>query len=305
MTSFYDEKMFPNETSPFEFLSLEKGCEWTNKDCQCRIILLLKGLLKITFAKREEMTISSGKMFFLPLGQESSIATLERSSVLIISMKDESCFDGLGMDEKNHDECDKRLNMHCLQISDVLSEYIRSLQVYNSNEINSNLLYTLKMKELIYIIKASYSQTELNRFFYIYQISDLLFTGQVRQQSESIKNVRELAERMNYSYSGFNKRFRKAFGISAYSWLRKRRANMVYHDIYYTNKSLKQISTENMFSTLSHFNEFCHKNLGNSPSEIRRRRKNKKQTSVTLQVTEVCCMHITSIQRYINFLIAA
>ncbi|NDW08118.1 helix-turn-helix domain-containing protein [Dysgonomonas sp. 520] len=253
------------------FVDLQKGQEWKTNRRNCSIILIGKGRLNISSLSHKDERISAGKIFMIPTGYETDVKAMEESALISVDISEE-------INQLTHfqsdktEENDNNQNLY-LPFNDIVSAYIESLQIYKSSNLDYNSLARIKAKELIYVLKASYTQKELSRFFSSYITNDLYFSEQVKILSQDIKNIRQLAEIMNYSYSGFNKRFRRSFGVSAYSWLRKRRANVVYHDIYYTNKSLKQISTENMFSTLSHFNEFCHKNLGNSPSEIRRKKR--------------------------------
>ncbi|NDW10570.1 helix-turn-helix domain-containing protein [Dysgonomonas sp. 520] len=253
------------------FVDLQKGQEWKTNRRNCSIILIGKGRLNISSLSHKDERISAGKIFLIPTGYETEVKAVEESALISIDISEE-------INQLTHfqsdrtEENDNNQNLY-LPFNEIVSAYIESLQTYKDIILDYNPLARIKIKELIYILKVFYTQKELNAFFSSYITNDLHFSEQVKILSQDTKNIRQLAEIMNYSYSGFNRRFRRSFGVSAYSWLRKRRANLVYHDIYYTNKSLKQISTENMFSTLSHFNEFCHKNLGNSPSEIRRKKR--------------------------------
>ncbi|NDW09764.1 helix-turn-helix domain-containing protein [Dysgonomonas sp. 520] len=256
------------------FVDLEKGSNWSTKQDNCRIILIISGRLNISFSDVQKNYVSANKLFFLPAGYRCMINTLESSSFILIDINDENyLYDNFRMTEFKNAE---QQIVNYLPFNNVMNGYIHSLLIYKNKNIDYNFLADIKAKELICILKASYTKKELNELFSTYLTNDLYFTEQVRKLSQDIRNVIELADQMHYSYSGFNKKFRKVFGVSAYSWLRKRRANTVYHEIYHTDKSLKQISTDNKFATLSHFNEFCHKVLGDSPRQIRYKRHKKQ-----------------------------
>ncbi|NDW08670.1 helix-turn-helix domain-containing protein [Dysgonomonas sp. 520] len=258
-----------NESALIRFLNFEKGSDWETKEGESRIIVVTKGRLGISSNMQNSLTVSESRLFFLPAGDHLSARVLEKSSVIVINLIDSVHLETLNISSI----CEQKPDISCLKMESVLHAYVRSLQMYEESGISSEVLYTLKIRELICILKMSYSNEELTDFFRSHLSNDFHFSEQVRKLSQNTLNVRLLAEKMNYSYSGFNKRFRKTFGMSAYSWLRQRRTNTVYYEIYYTNKTLKQISTDHKFATLSHFNEFCHKNLGKAPSEIRRKRR--------------------------------
>ncbi|WP_163318631.1 helix-turn-helix domain-containing protein [Dysgonomonas sp. 520] len=277
---------YRKEEPLIRFRTFEQGSVWEEMDKESKIILITKGQLDISLSMQNSLMISESGLFFLPVGTSLSAKILDKSSVVVITIGENNYPANLnisGMHEQKPD-------IYSLRMNRVLNAYVRSLQIYEENKVYSNALYTLKVRELIYILRASYSDEELSDFFRSHLANDFHFSEQVYKLSQNTLNVKLLAKSMNYSYSGFNKKFRKVFGTTAYLWLRQRRTNMVYYEIYYTNKSLKQISADNKFCTLSHFNEFCHKNLGKSPSEIRRKgdmdSMHKKRTSVTYIVTE-------------------
>ncbi|NDW10553.1 helix-turn-helix domain-containing protein [Dysgonomonas sp. 520] len=258
------------------FVDLERGKQWSSKQENCCFILIITGKLNIYLADIKEEVIPANNLFFLPTGYGCLINALEKSSFVSIGINDEDyLYDSCRMKELKNAE---QQGVSYLPFNNVMSGYIRSLLIYRGKNVDYNFLADIKAKELICILKASYTEEQLNGFFSTYITNDLYFTEQVRKLTKSVRNVRELADQMHYSYSGFNKKFRKVFGVSAYSWLRQRRANTVYHEIYHTDKSLKQISTDNKFATLSHFNEFCHKILGASPRQIRSKRYRKQNT---------------------------
>ena len=76
----------------------------------------------------------------------------------------------------------------------------------------------------------------------------------------------------HYSLSGFQKRFKKVFGVSAYHWMKDVRSKSIYHQINSTEKSFKEISDEYGFSSPSHFNDFCKVHFGTTPGRIRRKK---------------------------------
>ncbi|NDW10350.1 AraC family transcriptional regulator [Dysgonomonas sp. 520] len=266
-----------NRTKPgIRFIDLDRGEKWVSQADNCRIVLIISGRLDTSFSDIKQESISANKLFFLPSGYGCMMSALENSSFLSIDISDEEyLYDSFRMENLKKSE---HQGVIYLSFNEVINGYINSLLIYKDKSVDYDFLADIKAKELICILKASCSKEQLDDFFSTYLTDDLYFSEQVRRLSQNIKNIKELSDQMHYSYSGFNKKFKKVFGTTAYSWFRQRRANQIFHEIYHTDKSLKQISTDNKFNTLSHFNEFCHKILGASPRQIRNERYQKQNT---------------------------
>ncbi|NDW09608.1 AraC family transcriptional regulator [Dysgonomonas sp. 520] len=259
-----------------EFISLEKGEKLDLFWEDSKIVFVVCGKVNISSPLLYSKKMIERKMLFVPVLHKIEIDPIEKSDIISISVTD-----GFGVFDSLY-PIDSYGDMACQHETSILSmnagiyAYAYSLQMYGMQGSVDDDFSILKIKELSLVMKNFYSREELQFFFKTYLTNNLCFSEQVRSHLAYIKTVRQLAERMNYSYSGFNKRFRKTFGMSAYSWLRQQKTNVICHDICYTNKSLKQISAENKFTSLSHFNEFCHKVLGDSPRKIRSRRRQQQ-----------------------------
>ncbi|NDW09450.1 AraC family transcriptional regulator [Dysgonomonas sp. 520] len=264
---------------PIEFLQLDGGQSWSLEPGENKIILVMEGKLQISSSSYTEISITASNMAFYPFQERVVLKAVKKSEVVSIRFTNESVLCSIlssattDSTMKLHED-----NIRSIPIKNVIYNYIDLVKKYIDRDICDSYLSDLKLKEFGYILKHFYSEEQLLGFFQLLPGNDLRFSEEVCSLSLSVRSVRQLAERMNYSYSGFNKRFRRVFNTSAYSWMRSQRAKQVYQDICQTSKSLKEISTNHKFATLSHFNEFCHKNLGNSPSEIRRKNRVKQYT---------------------------
>ncbi|NDW08860.1 helix-turn-helix domain-containing protein [Dysgonomonas sp. 520] len=255
-----------------EAIALDRGKLYTTDKDNSKIVLVTKGSIEFSFSMYNNVEMDCGKMLFVPSGYGFRAMAMEDAAVIFFNITEE--YDwcraiAVGNNQLSQDVDD---GISFLDVKDMLGSYVYSIELYLQKGYRDCNLMQLKIKELGCIMNVCYTKQELHDFFRLYQTNDLLFSEQVRKYSAEIRTVRQLSERMNYSYSGFNKRFRRVFGMSAYKWMKQQRARIVYHEIYETNKSLKQISADNKFMTLSHFNEFCHKVLGGSPRQIRKQR---------------------------------
>ncbi|NDW08845.1 helix-turn-helix domain-containing protein [Dysgonomonas sp. 520] len=262
---------------PIVFLDLEQGKEWCFPSGENKIILVAQGKVCCNSSGIE---IPSSKMAFYSFRDEVSLTTEDESNIVLIRFANRSglcdilspLFRSIGTTADNYT---------VLPVKSVVNNFLQTVKVYQDSRINDSYLDDLKLREFGYILRSFYPETVLQNFFKFLPNQDMVFIEQVGIHSRNIRSVRQLAQVMNYSYSGFNKRFRRAFGMSAYTWMKDNKAKQVFRDICLTSMSLKQISTSHKFATLSHFNEFCHRNLGSSPSQIRR--KNKEFNRVELR----------------------
>ncbi|NDW09730.1 AraC family transcriptional regulator [Dysgonomonas sp. 520] len=263
--------------SSIDFIQLERGQALTLESGENKIILVTEGKIYSNSSTHDKVKVTSSNMVFYPFLEQAEIKVEEKSEVVLIRFKNESDLCSI-LSSITAVEATKQEegNTITLPVKQIIYNYIDTIKKYQDKSIYDDYLQGLKIKEFGYILKNFYSKEQLQNFFKMFSVNDSLFTEEVCRLSSHVRSIRQLAERMNYSYSGFNKRFRRVFNTSAYSWMRDQRAKQVYQDICQTNKSLKEISTNYNFATLSHFNEFCHKNLGCSPSEIRRKNSTKQ-----------------------------
>lgn len=102
---------------------------------------------------------------------------------------------------------------------------------------------------------------------------DYLFSDFIYSNYRKVRNVQELADLSFYSLSGFEKKFRRTFGISASKWLKQKLSMEILYEITKTSKQFKEISLDLGFSSPSHFNNFCKSLLGKTPREIRKNQR--------------------------------
>jgi AraC-like DNA-binding protein len=124
----------------------------------------------------------------------------------------------------------------------------------------------MKRNELFLLFFVYYTKEELTHFLSKLSSKDFQFKRFVMGNYLSIKNVGELAEKANYSISGFIKKFHSNFGESPYQWIQKQKAKQIYVDINDRKKTLKEIASDYNFSSYQHFAKFCKTYLGSPPT---------------------------------------
>jgi AraC-like DNA-binding protein len=166
-----------------------------------------------------------------------------------------------------------------LKMNSVINNFLNVLVCTIEDGLKCAYLHELKQKELLYYMRAYYPKKDLFAFFAPILSDDIVFSELIYKNLDKVKTISELAEIVNYSVSGFKKRFLKVFGASPYQWILKQKAKKIYYEINCSQKSFKEISMEFEFSSSAHFDKFCKKEFGVSPGTIRN--NNTKQNAVS------------------------
>jgi len=149
---------------------------------------------------------------------------------------------------------------------------IDEIKNYLLNGLHQPILLNIKALEIFCFFTLSNTEDSLAYFFAPLVSSEFVFSKFVLEYCDSVRTVEELARLSHYSNSGFQKQFRKVFGVAPYQWMVKRKTEKIYHEIHATSKPLKVIAEEAGFAGLSQLCDFCRKRLGKSPAAIRGKR---------------------------------
>ena len=80
----------------------------------------------------------------------------------------------------------------------------------------------------------------------------------------------ELAARCHQSETVFRERFKEEFGQPVAGWLRERRKEDILAMLSDTSIPLSDIAVRNGFQSLSTLSDYCRRNFGKSPSQMRK-----------------------------------
>jgi len=255
-----------------EKLSLKKGEIWNVFPLDNKAIFIMDGSLLFSFGDVTDKVIHTGKMMLLPAGSQFTSVAEEDSVFIVMRLHNTKqlcdCFslDAL-MKEKGKNF---KPDLYFLDINERVQPFLSFLDTCMSDGLRCTYYFALKAKEYYFLLRAYYSKEELLSFFYPLLSKDISFSEFIIKNHYKAKTVQELADITHYSLSGFQKRFKKVFGVSAYHWMKDERSKSIYHEINSTNKSFKEISEVYGFSSPSHFNDFCKTSFGTTPGRIRR-----------------------------------
>lgn len=260
-----------SERPTIEKRILDKGQQWNIFPINNKAIFILKGSLDFSFGEFTNRTITEGKMMLLPSGSEIVSCAKEESCVLVIRLHNtKQLCDCFSLDILLREETKGfKPDLHFLDINERVESFISFLNTCMHDGLKCTYYFELKAKEFYFLLRAYYTKIDLLGFFYPLLSKDISFSDFIIRNHYKAKTVQELADLSHYSLSGFQKRFKKAFGVSAYHWMKDERSKSIYHQINSTDKSFKEISDEYGFSSPSHFNDFCKIHFGSTPGVIR------------------------------------
>jgi len=261
-----------------EVVELSSEARWDMSSTMNLFIFLLDGSISFSFGTHENISIDKGKIIFLPVDYNFSCITKVKSTMLIIRLKDKirfcDCYrlENLLEQTKKNDNLDIDAgSLSLLDIKDCLYPFLSQLVVSFNAGIKCGQYLKMKVKELFYMFRVFYAKEELAMFFNDVLNTTTAFSSHVYMNHHKYSTMGEFAKSMNYTPSGFEKRFRQFFGMSAYKWMVQQRAKKLYHELCVGDSNLKQVAEDFGFSSPSSLNDFCKKHFNRTPGEIRRK----------------------------------
>lgn len=264
------------ESPIMELIVVEKGKSWKNRPLGNKLVFLLTGKMLFSIGQFSNCIVEEKRILYLPTGYQFRFESIEDSTLLIMHIQGQKYF----CDDYHFKDLEKNISISghstlkkdgpvTLEINEIMEKYLDPLIQFIQKGARCKCFYQLKIKELFYIFRWFYSKEILFDFFQSALKGGNEFSSYIMDNWHKYTTVGELSEAMNYTVSGFEKRFKRVFGISPYKWMINQKAERIFHQVRTTDLALKQISANFGFTSLSHFNDFCKAHLGKSPGDIR------------------------------------
>ena len=136
-------------------------------------------------------------------------------------------------------------------------------------------MHLLKQQELLLVLRGFYTKKELAAFFSASTNIRESFERFVLDNYRKADSVKELADLYHISERSFNRKFHSCFGESPYQWIQKKKARHIQDMINKPELTFKEIAGYFDFRTSSHFTAYCQRMFGMSPSELRKKNRDK------------------------------
>lgn len=250
---------------------------WEDLQLGNKLILVLSGKLISSDSRYTDCHIRNKQILYLPAGSRSVYKAKEDSLFFVICIQEHTYF----CDDYNFKDLDKDVpdimentnyterKFSILDMNENIEKYLYNLYDYLDAGVKCKNFFHLKIKELFYIFRWTYPKETLKEFFQDDLKGSNEFASSIMNNWYKYRSVGELATAMNYSTSGFEKRFKRVFGQSPYKWMTEQKARRVFRQIKNTDLTFKQISSEFGFVSLPRFYDFCKVNFSKSPGDIR------------------------------------
>jgi AraC-like DNA-binding protein len=250
-----------------------------NESKECKILkncvfLILKGSGLISFGQNINKLIKTGNIVLLP-GETEIVATIEKNTAVLLfylPLSFSFC-DHVSLETLSHEIPKKKKNdsqMQILEANKYIDNFVHSLLPPWKDGLQCNSFSQLKTKEFLLLLLNYTTREDLAAFFAPIITNDMGFYALIQENYRSVKTVKELAKLTDYSLAGFEKRFKRVFGMPAYQWMKKQMSNDLYHEICHSKKSFMVISHNFGFSSSAHLTNFCKSVFGLTPKAIRK-----------------------------------
>lgn len=245
------------------------------------IVFFLEGGLHFIFSDFREHKAMKGEMLLLPAGGRYYYEALEKTVILIFRIaKPIQICESLSINKFykhyfSRQNSGKKYEPHfsTLEINERIWHFTEGVANCLADGIKCKGYANIVIKEYILMLSIYYPKEDLCQFLYYLQVGeDTTFAEHVRRQWHIYKNVEEIAESMWMTPRKFSAKFKEVFGQTPYSWMKENRAKLIEKELTTTDKLIKQIAFEQGFDNKSQFANFCSKELGASPTEIRARK---------------------------------
>lgn len=139
-------------------------------------------------------------------------------------------------------------------------------------ELASNLLdirfMELKRYIILMMLSKLFRRDDLIYMFRYKPSEDFEFSELVFRHYNCGVNAQELATLTGVPIATFNRKFKKAFGMSVLHWLNTRREISILMDLTTTDMTIKEIAAKYNL-TPNYLSDFCKKHFGDTPSSFR------------------------------------
>lgn len=259
------------EIPSIEYVQYEAGQRKQDTLLLTHIILVTEGTFLLSYDHFLDHKLRPGKILLLPPGCHFTVRAENYASALVFRFKEAIRFcEGYSVSNMQAKKSLVANELSQLDLKPTIEKFMTLLKDNMEAGLRLEEYLKLKTEELLFLIRSYYTPDELKGFFLPLLSSNVQFHQFVLRYYRKVKTVKEFANLNNCSVSNFDKKFREAFGTSAYQWMQQKKIDLLYHEINATDKPLRQIAKEQKFLSLPQFNDYCKKHFGYPPGKMRK-----------------------------------
>lgn len=259
----YEGNIYP---ARFHSVKLSKDADLLGMERKTNhIVFLLEGTLHVRTAANEHHYLNSEQCMFFPRSQYPDIRALAPSRVVWLDFSNRIVLGG----------CDALVStvlsvtppaegIPILSINPQIERILTGMQ-----GLEMPCYHMLKQYELFFLMKASYTDDELSRFFnaILRPIHD--FRAFVESNYRNTDSLEDIAGKANLSKSYFIKRFKETFGISVHQWLVKQKEEQFKKMLAAGNCDTEEMARRLGLKSQKVLYQFCRQRFRCSVSELK------------------------------------
>jgi len=258
-----------------EIVEIAKGDAHQVFSEQNQMVFIIQGSLNLHSKRIYDKNIKAGELILIPLHRTCVMTALKDTSVMIMKLDFNIAFcEHLPLDlvlEKYIKDDDDDAAVGFLKPNQRIADYISTIISYVADDnLICSYYHDLKVREVLFLVRAYHDKKQLVNFFKPIYNADSSFLSDIYKQLETARTVKQLANGLNYSLSGFEKKFKRVFDTSPYQWMQEQRARKIYKEVTCTKKTFTEIAFEYDFSSPAHFNDFCKQYFQYTPGGLRK-----------------------------------
>lgn len=241
---------------------------------QCALVFVLEGSATYKLRSTVLTELNKGQIVLVPSRQHFTISTEESAKLLIIRLAEIAvlceCFPIENLLNFKDEEEEERTDITLLETNSAVNTFTAGLTESVEYGLRCQFYLAMKTRELFYLLRAYYPKERLAQFLKEILYTDAHFSYIVQRNYQGINCVSEFAKQMGMKKVSFEKRFKKIFEIPPYQWIVEQKTKDIRHALCVTNTPLKELAARFGFFSKSSFSDFCKKNLGAPPGQIRK-----------------------------------
>jgi AraC-like DNA-binding protein len=249
------------------------------------LFFIINGEFDISCKNIQNKKIKTGESVLIPQHTLCVITAMKETSILIMKLNFNITFcDRLPLNlllEMHRKIKKKSGSIGILEPSQRLTNAANTIREYINDGLKCGFFFNIKIHEFLFLIRAYYDKRVVLNFFKTIYSANFVFSNHIYKNIDNVKTIIELANTLNYSLSGFEKKFKRVFNISPYQWMQEQKARKIYQEIHCTKKTFAEMAFEYGFSSPSHFNVFCRLHFGKAPGDLRK--ENMERSAVLFE----------------------
>lgn len=260
----------------FELRRFPVGSTVHNDDMNINYLIYCQsGHARISSTLFHDEILFAGEIMFVPRQSECTGTALSDITLFVHKFNNTVCNaeNCILSYLYNHRHTDKKNYCCKLNAPDSLQGLMNSVESYISDGTHDSPIWHLKHKELVWWFTRYFEVDELRSFFHPMTDEQVPFKSLVLTHYRKAKNIKELSDLCGCGIHTFRRMFKKEFELPVQKWLIMKRAEIIRHRLSQKNIPFADIVDEFNFSSPQELNRFCKANLGDTPTNLRKKTK--------------------------------